>query len=79
MRKLLEIGLLLTCALVCSGFGACGRNVRPDPPQEVKCPVLPPVPASLMQPAQGAPTVQAELFEPPKQTPPRSAASKPSR
>lgn len=78
MRKLLEIGLLLTCVLVCSGFGACGRNVRPDPPP-VACPVLPPVPASLMQSPQGAPTVQAELFEPSNPTPPRSDASRLSR
>lgn len=72
MLKPMQASLLLICALSVSACAQRG-NVRPP-----VCPVLQPVPASLMQPPQTETKVRAELFEPPQTRTPKSGHSKPS-
>lgn len=71
MHKRKATALLLTCALGLSSCASVGRAAKP-----AICQVLPPVPASLMQPPTTERVLRDELLEPaPKQTS-KSGASK---
>ncbi|MDN4481855.1 hypothetical protein, partial [Demequina muriae] len=65
--KLMPSALLLTFAL--SGCASV-------PSGDVKCPQLPPVPASLMQPPTTEAKVRQTLFEPQQTPTPKSVGSK---
>lgn len=69
MPKRLLTALSLTFALAISGCKTVGVAV---------CPVLPPPPASLMQPPQTESRVRQILFEPPQRPTQPSAPSKKS-
>lgn len=67
MRKIALLALLLTFAL--SGCASV-------PSGAVKCPALPPVPASLQTPSNAESKVRAILFDSPESGTPKSAPTK---
>lgn len=72
MHKLTKTALLLTCVLATSGFGACGKAVKPPP----DCPQLVAPPATLMQSPETEARVRRELFEQPATQTTKSSGSK---
>lgn len=68
--KLIRLAALLTLSLALCGFGSCGQVVRPS-----VCPILSPVPPSLLDKTDYAERVRNELYEPSKPSKPSETGS----